>query len=61
MGENIKILVVEEDMIIGTKISLQLTTLGYETSGIVPGGEDAILHAKQTRHYFNGHTVKRNP
>lgn len=47
MGETIKILVVEEDMVIGANISQQLTKLGYETSGIITGGEDAILHAKQ--------------
>jgi len=46
-GEAVKILVVEEDMVVGANISLQLTTLGYETSGIVPGGEDALLHVKQ--------------
>jgi len=49
MGESVKILVVEEDMVIGANISLQLTTLGYETSGIVPGGEDALLHVKQNQ------------
>ena len=49
MGETIKILIVEEDMVIGANISLQLTKLGYETSGIIPGGEDAILHVKQNQ------------
>jgi len=49
MGEAIKILIVEEDMVIGANISLQLTKLGYETSGIVPGGEEALLHIKQNQ------------
>ena len=49
MGESIKILIVEEDMVIGANISLQLTKLGYETSGIIPGGEDALLQIKQNQ------------
>jgi len=49
MGEAIKILIVEEDMVNGANISLQLTKLGYETSGIVPGGEEALLHIKQNQ------------
>lgn len=49
MGETIKILVVEEDMVSGTNISQQLTKLGYETSGIIPRGEDAMLHVKQNQ------------
>jgi len=49
MGEAVKILVVEEDMVIGANISLQLTKLGYETSGIVPGGEEALLQVKQNQ------------
>jgi DNA-binding LytR/AlgR family response regulator len=40
----IKILVVEDDMIIAAKISLQLSNLGYEVTGIEPRGEDAIRH-----------------
>jgi len=42
MDTLIKILVVEDDMIIAAKISLQLTNLGYEVTGIVPRGEEAI-------------------
>jgi hypothetical protein len=33
MGMPIKILVVEEEMIIGAKISMQLTNIGYEALG----------------------------
>ena len=47
MDTPIKILIVEDEMIIGANISLQLSTLGYEVSGIVPRGEEALLHIKQ--------------
>ncbi len=47
MNTPIKILIVEDEMIIGANISLQLSTLGYEVSGIVPRGEEALLHIKQ--------------
>ncbi|MBL7817568.1 MAG: response regulator [Saprospiraceae bacterium] len=40
----IKLLIVEDEMIIGAKISLQLSNLGYEVTGILPRGEEAILH-----------------
>jgi hypothetical protein len=39
----IKILVEEDEMIIGAKISMQLTGLGYEVTGISPRGEEAII------------------
>jgi DNA-binding LytR/AlgR family response regulator len=45
----IKILIVEDEMIIGAKISLQLNALGYEVSAILPRGEDAIQHVKENR------------
>ena len=44
MNEKIRILIVEDDMIIGANISLQLTKLGYEVTGIVPRGEEAIVY-----------------
>ncbi len=40
----IKLLIVEDDMIIGAKISLLLSNLGYEVTGIIPRGEEAIRH-----------------
>ncbi len=43
MSEKFKILIVEDEMLIGANISLQLTTLGYEVIGIVPRGEEALL------------------
>ncbi|MEA1786136.1 response regulator [Arenibacter sp. GZD96] len=47
IAEKVRILVVEDDMIIAAHISLQLTKLGYEVTGIVTRGEEAILHAKE--------------
>lgn len=40
-----RILIVEDDMIIAANISLQLTTLGYEVTGIESRGEEAVSHA----------------
>ena len=49
MDTLIKILVVEDEMIIGAKISMQLTSLGYEVTGILPRGEEAVLHVQQNK------------
>lgn len=46
MKKNTKILIVEDEMIIAANISLQLTELGYEVTGIVPRGEEALVHIK---------------
>ena len=43
-----KILIVEDEMIIGANISLQLSKLGYEVTGIVSRGEEAISHVRQS-------------
>jgi len=45
----IKILIVEDEMIIGANISLQLSNLGYEVSGIIPRGEEALIHIQQNK------------
>ncbi|WP_456440666.1 LytR/AlgR family response regulator transcription factor [Psychroserpens sp.] len=47
MSTPIKILIVEDEMIIAANISLQLTTLGYEVIGIVPRAEEALTCVKQ--------------
>ena len=47
MNTPVKILIVEDEMIIAANISLQLTMLGYEVVGIVPRAEDAITCVKQ--------------
>ncbi|MBC2845634.1 LytR/AlgR family response regulator transcription factor [Winogradskyella flava] len=44
MNGKIKILIVEDEMIIGANLSLQLSELGYEVTGIVPRGEQALQH-----------------
>ncbi len=42
----VKILIVEDEMIIAANISLQLSGLGYTVTGIVPRGEDALHHVE---------------
>ncbi|MGZ8515870.1 MAG: LytR/AlgR family response regulator transcription factor [Chitinophagaceae bacterium] len=49
MDTLIKILVVEDEMIIAAKISMQLTSLGYEVTGILPRGEEALAHMEETK------------
>ncbi len=46
MGSETRILIVEDDMIIAANMSLQLTKLGYEVTGIESRGEEAIIHAR---------------
>lgn len=46
MGEKIKLLIVEDEMVIAANISLQLTEMGYEVTGIVPRGEEALVHVR---------------
>jgi DNA-binding LytR/AlgR family response regulator len=38
----VKILVVEDEMLIGAKISMFLTELGYEVTGLLPRAEEAL-------------------
>ncbi|MGB3777305.1 MAG: response regulator [Tunicatimonas sp.] len=38
----VKILIVEDEMLIAANISMQLSGLGYAVTGIVPRGEDAL-------------------
>lgn len=42
MQNRIKILIVEDEMLIAANIAMQLETLGYEVAGIIPRGEEAI-------------------
>ncbi len=49
MEKAIKILIVEDEMIIAANISLQLSALGYEVTGILPRGEEALEHVKQNK------------
>ena len=49
MPQPIKIFIVEDEMIIAANISLQLTNLGYEVTGIVPRGEEALLQIQENK------------
>lgn len=40
----LNILIVEDDMIVGTHISMLLTEAGYEVSGLLPSAEAALSH-----------------
>lgn len=42
-----KILIVEDEMIIAANISLQLNEFGYEVTGILSRGEDALVQIKE--------------
>ena len=44
-----RILIVEDDMIIAANISLQLSKLGYEVTGIETKAEEAIHHALEAK------------
>lgn len=46
MGNLIKILIVEDEMIIAAKTSMQLKELGYGVTGILSRGEEVITHVK---------------
>jgi DNA-binding LytR/AlgR family response regulator len=49
MDMHVRLLIVEEDMIVAAKISMQLIKLGYEVTGIVSRGEEAIWHVHENR------------
>lgn len=49
MYSPIKILIVEDEMIIGANISLQLQKLGYEVTGLIPRGEDVLSHITENK------------
>ncbi len=46
MEDKTRILIVEDDMIIAANLSLQLSQLGYEITGIESRGEEAVVHAQ---------------
>ncbi|KJJ37948.1 LytR/AlgR family response regulator transcription factor [Aequorivita vladivostokensis] len=49
MDKAVKILIVEDEMVIAANISLQLSELGYEITGILPQGDEAISHIQINR------------
>ncbi len=44
-----KILVVEDEMIVGAKIAMQLTNLGYEVTGILSNGLEALASVENKK------------
>lgn len=49
MSEKIKIMVVEDEMIIAAKVSMFLGELGYEVTAMLPGAEEALAHLELHR------------
>ena len=49
MGSPIKVLIVEDEMLIGAKISLFLTQLDYSVIGMIPRAEDALLLVEESK------------
>lgn len=49
MGVPVKIAIVEDEMIIGANISLQLNDLGYEVTGLISRGEEAMQHIRENK------------
>jgi DNA-binding LytR/AlgR family response regulator len=47
MNKNNTILIVEDEMIIAANISLQLTNLGYEVTGIISKGDAVLPHIEE--------------
>lgn len=47
MNKPLKILVVEDEILIATDIAQTLEELGYEVSGILPKGEPSLAHIKE--------------
>ena len=48
MNSAVKVLIVEDEMIIAAKISMHLEQLGYEVVGILPRGEEAVVQCRQS-------------
>ena len=49
MEKFVKLLILEDDMIIAAKISMMVTKLGYEVTGILSRGEEAVLHVQENK------------
>ncbi|HKL03815.1 MAG TPA: response regulator [Cryomorphaceae bacterium] len=48
MEYSVKIMIVEDEMIIAAKVALFLTELGYDVSAILPGADEALAHVAQS-------------
>lgn len=46
MSDSISVLIVEDEIIIANKIGLHLEQFGYVVAGILPRGEQAVLHCR---------------
>ncbi|SNZ01414.1 LytR/AlgR family response regulator transcription factor [Flagellimonas pacifica] len=49
MTKPIQILIVEDNMVIGTNLSMQLNELGFEVCGLLPRGEDVLSCIRNER------------
>ncbi len=49
MDYPVKILIVEDEMVIGANLSMQLTKMGFEVCGLLPKGEDVLPFIRNTR------------
>ncbi len=49
MENPLRILIVEDEMVIGANISLQLSKFGYIVTGILPRGEEALMHVRENQ------------
>ncbi|WP_435623410.1 LytR/AlgR family response regulator transcription factor [Flagellimonas sp.] len=49
MEHPVKILIVEDEMVIGANISMQLTEMGFEVCGLLPKGEDVLSCIRNTQ------------
>ncbi|NJL76362.1 MAG: response regulator transcription factor [Saprospiraceae bacterium] len=49
MMRPVRILIVEDEMIIAAKISMHLEQSGYEVAGIIPRGEEAVIYCRENK------------
>ncbi len=49
MTSKLKILIVEDEMLIAANLALQLENLGYQVCGKVPRGEEALVRARKQK------------
>ena len=47
MDQLVKILVVEDELLAGSRIASKLANFGYEVTGVLPHGDKAISHVKE--------------
>ena len=59
--EKIKVLIVEDEIIVAKHIEDSLLSLGYSVTGIVSSGEDTVEHAAdvQAGYSLDGYNARR--